>query len=154
MKAVSCFLALLSLVPQNTRAADLPSVTVEHLYYLRGIGRTLFILAKPDEMIDYCLGLKIGGPAFDSVYAQVLWLRTELVKVTKVDILPASDPYVRWLNRALEAHIGVLREQAMHVQSGLLKEGSVAFDTLDAISKAQKAVENAGENAGENAARK
>lgn len=153
MKAVSCFLALLSLVPQNTRAADLPSVTVEHLYYLRARALRLQEF-KPDEMIDYCLGLKIGGPAFDSVYAQVLWLRTELVKVTKVDILPASDPYVRWLNRALEAHIGVLREQAMHVQSGLLKEGSVAFDTLDAISKAQKAVENAGENAGENAARK
>ena len=145
MKAVSCFLALLSLVPQNTRAADLPSVTVEHLYYLRARALRLQEF-KPDEMIDYCLGLKIGGPAFDSVYAQVLWLRTELVKVTKVDILPASDPYVRWLNRALEAHIGVLREQAMHVQSGLLKEGSVAFDTLDAISKAQKAVENAAEN--------
>jgi len=146
MKAVSCFLALLSLVPQNTGAADLPSVTVEHLYYLRARAQRLQEF-KPDEMIDYCLGLKIGGPAFDSVYAQVLWLRTELVKVTKVDILPASDPYVRWLNRALEAHVGVLREQAMHVQSGLLKEGSVAFDTLDAISKAQKAVENAGENA-------
>lgn len=145
MKAVSCFLALLSLVPQNTRAADLPSVTVEHLYYLRARAQRLQEF-KPDEMVDYCLGLKIGGPAFDSVYAQVLWLRTELVKVTKVDILPASDPYVRWLNRALEAHIGVLREEAMHVQSGLLKEGSVAFDTLDAISKAQKAVENAAEN--------
>ncbi len=145
MKAVSCFLALLSLVPQYAGAVDLPSVTVEHLYYLRARAQRLQEF-KPDEMVDYCLGLKIGGPAFDSVYAQVLWLRTELVKVTKVDILPASDPYVRWLNRALEAHIGVLREEAMHVQSGLLKEGSVAFDTLDAISKAQKAVENAAEN--------
>ena len=146
MKAVSCFLALLSFGPQYAGAVDLPSVTVEHLYYLRARAQRLLEF-KPDEMVDYCLGLKIGGPAFDSVYAQVLWLRTELVKVTKVDILPASDPYVRWLNRALEAHVGVLREEAMHVQSGLLKEGSVAFDTLDAISKAQKAVENAGENA-------
>ena len=93
MKAVSCFLALLSLVPQYAGAVDLPSVTVEHLYYLRARAQRLQEF-KPDDMVDYCLGLKIGGPAFDSVYAQVLWLRTELVKVTKVDILPASDPYV------------------------------------------------------------
>jgi hypothetical protein len=136
------FALCLLLAPNDSGAADLPSVTVEHLYYLRARGQRLQEF-KPEEMIEYCLGMKLGGSAFDSVYAQVLWLRTDLVRVTKVDILPASDPYVRWLNKSLEAHSGLLREEALRVQSGLVKEGSVAFDTLDAISKAQKAVENA-----------
>jgi len=136
------FALCLWLAPNDSGASDLPSVTVEHLYYLRARALRLQEF-KAEEMIEYCLGMKLGGPAFDSVYAQVLWLRTDLVRVTKVDILPASDPYVRWLNKSLEAHSGLLREEALRVQSGLVKEGSVAFDTLDAISKAQKAEENA-----------
>jgi hypothetical protein len=96
---------------------------------------------KAEEVIDYCLALKIGGPAFDTVYAQVLWMRTELVKTMKVDMLPASDSYVRWLNKSLEAYVGLLREEAMRVQSGLIKEGTVAFDTLEAISRAQSALQ-------------
>ncbi len=117
-------------------AADLPAVSIEHLYYLRARALRLQEF-KPEEMIDYCLSQKIGGPAFDSIYAQQLWHRTELARVTKVDILPSSDPYVRWLNKSFEACTALLKEEAVHVQNGLIKEGLVALDTLDTISKAQ-----------------
>ena len=136
MRALICFLTLVLFYSDVAEAADLPAVTVEHLYYLRSRGLRLQEY-KADEVIDYCLALKIGGPAFDAVYAQVLWMRAELVKTTKVDMLPASDPYVRWLNKSLEAYMGLLREEAARVQSGLVKEGTVAFDTLETISRAQ-----------------
>jgi hypothetical protein len=65
-----------------------------------------------------------------------------LSKVTKVDILPASDPYVRWLNKTLEAYTGLLREEAVRVQNGLVKEGVLAFDTLEGIARAQNQAPN------------
>lgn len=136
MRALACFLTVAIFCLDAARASDLPAVTVEHLYYLRSRGLRLQEF-KADEVVDYCLAMKIGGPAFDTVYAQVLWMRTELVKTTKVDMIPASDPYVRWLNKSLEAYVAFLREEAMRVQSGLVKEGTVAFDTLEAISRAQ-----------------
>jgi hypothetical protein len=138
MRALTCFLTFVIFYSDLVKASDLPAVTVEHLYYLRSRGLRLQEY-KADDVIDYCLALKIGGPAFDTVYAQVLWMRTELVKTTKVDMLPASDPYVRWLNKSLEAFVVLLREEAARVQSGLIKEGTVAFDTLEAISRAQSA---------------
>ncbi len=135
MKATS-LLAALCFMPVGLSAVDLPSMTVEHLYYLRA--RSLRLQeAKPEEMIDYCVAMKIGGASFDSLYAQLLWHRNELARVTKVDILPASDPYVRWLNKSLEACTVLLKEEVVRVQAGLLKEGAVALDTLEMISKAQ-----------------
>jgi len=132
--------AVLLQLPAVLVAADLPSVSVEHLYYLRARALRLQEF-KPEEMIDYCVSQKIGGPVFDSIYAQQLWHRTELARVTKVDVLPSSDPYVRWLNKSFEACTALLKEEAARVQSGLVKEGLVALDTLDAISKAQNAVQ-------------
>lgn len=145
MKALSCFLALVVFSIDSVCASDLPSVTVEHLYYLRARGQRVQEW-KPEEMIEYCLAQKIGGPAFDAIYAQVSWLRTELMKVTKVDVLPASDPYVRWLNKTLDAYTVLLREEVSRVQNGLIKEGVVAFDTLDAISRAQNQAQNQAQN--------
>jgi hypothetical protein len=136
MKALSCFLALLLFSADQAAASDLPSVTVEHLYYLRARGLRVQEW-KADEMVEYCLSQKMGGPAFDALYAQVSWVRMELAKVTKVDVLPASDPYVRWLNKTLEACTGLLREEVVRVQSGLVREGTVAADTLEAVERAQ-----------------
>ena len=141
MKALSCFLVLLLFSADQVSASDLPSVTLEHLYFLRARGQRVQEW-RADDMVEYCLAQKIGGPAFDALYAQVSWVRLELVKVTKVDVLPASDPYVRWLNKTLEACTGLLREEAVRVQNGLVREGTVAFDALESIARAQSQAQN------------
>ena len=131
-----------ALLSATLHAVDLPSITAEHLYYLRA--RALRLQdAKAEEMLDYCVAMKIGGPVFDSLYAQLLWHRNELARVTKVDILPASDPYVRWLNKSFDACNALLKEEVLRVQAGLLKEGTVALDTLEMISKAQAQMQSA-----------
>jgi hypothetical protein len=130
------FTAFLLVYECASSAADLPTVSIEHLYYLQTRAQRLKEI-KPDEMIDYCLALKIGGPAFDSLNAQVHWLRIEHTKLLKVDMLPITDPYIRWLNKALEAYSNLLRDEAVRIREGLLKEGAVATDTLEAIGRAQ-----------------
>ena len=46
-----------------------------------------------------------------------------------------TDPYIRWLQRALEAYTGLLREEALRIRNGLVREGTLAGETLDILSK-------------------
>ena len=140
MKSIPAFLALgaLSLALSAAGAADLPTVSIEHMYYLQARAVALKEL-KPEEMVNYCLAQKLGGPAFDNLNAQVQWLRIELAKLLKVDMLTPTDPYIRWLNKAIDTYGTLLREEALRVREGLMQEGAIATEALDAISRAQNA---------------
>lgn len=120
------------------RGADLPTVSMEHLYYLHQRALDLREV-KPDEMVDYCIAQKLGGPVFDQLNGQILWLRIELTKMLKVDMIPPTDPYVRWLQKAIEAYGVLVREEAQRVHRGIQQEGRIAQATLDAIAKSQAA---------------
>jgi len=117
-------------------AADLPTVTVEHLYYLQARAERIRRL-KPDEMIDYCIAQKIGGNAFDQLYGQLFTMRVDLAKLLKVEELKVTDPRVVTLNRTSEAYTSLLREEAQRVQNGIIREGQIATDTLIVIARAQ-----------------
>ena len=117
-------------------AADLPTVTVEHLYYLQARAERVRKF-KPDEMIDYCIAQKIGGPAFESLYAQLFTMRIDLTKLLKVEEVQPTDPRVVTLNKTHDAYTTLLREEARKVQNGIIHEGQVATDTMTAIARAQ-----------------
>ena len=118
------------------QAADLPTVTVEHLYYLQARGERIRKL-KPDEMIDYCIAQKIGGASFEHLYAQVFTMRIDLVKLLKIEEVQPNDPRVTLLKKTQEAYASLLREEAGHVQAGIVREGVVATDTMNTIARAQ-----------------
>ena len=132
------FGALAAAATPPLAAADLPTVSIEHMYYLQARATALKEL-KPEEMVNYCLAQKLGGPAFDSLNAQVQWLRIELAKLLKVDLLTPTDPYIRWLNKAIDTYGVLLREEAQRIREGLLQEGAIASEALEAISRAQNA---------------
>ena len=117
-------------------AADLPTVTVEHLYYLEARAARVRKF-KPDEMIEYCLAQKIGGAAFEALYVQLFTMRLDLTKLLKVEEVQNTDPRVVTLNKTHEAYTALLREESLKVQNGLIREGQVATDTLTAIARAQ-----------------
>ncbi len=118
-------------------AADLPSIGVEHLYYLQSRADRIrkFTL---DEMIEYCITQKIGGPGFDSLYSEVFALRLELVKLTRVEDLSVADARVAVVIKKIDAYSGLLREEANRVKNGITREGQIATDSLQAIAKAQR----------------
>jgi hypothetical protein len=117
-------------------AADLPTVSVEHLYYLAARGDRIGKL-RADEMVEYCLALKLGGPGFENLYAQLFSMRLDVTKLTKVEEILPSDPRVTTLNKTVEAYGALLREEAQKVQRGIVQEGHVANETLNAIVRAQ-----------------
>lgn len=127
------------ITPTPVLGADLPTISIEHLYYLQTRGTHLQNL-KPDEWVDYCLAHKLGGPSFESLYAQVVWIRVELTKLLKVESVQITDPYIRWLQRAQDAYTGLLREEAQRIRNGLVREGSIAGETLEVITKLQQQV--------------
>lgn len=119
-------------------AADLPTVTVEHLYYLQARAERLNRF-KPDQMVEYCIAQKLGGAAFESVYAQLFAMRLELVKLIEVDRINENDPRVITLNQTVQGYRKLLYEEVEKVQSGILAEGRVASDALSSIAAAQNA---------------
>lgn len=88
-------------------------------------------------MVEYCIAQKIGGNAFESVYSQLFSIRIDLAKLLKIEEVPSTDPRVLALNKAHDAYMTLLREEAQRVQNGILREGLVATDTLTAIARAQ-----------------
>ncbi len=118
-------------------AADLPTVTVEHLYYLQARAERVKKF-KQDEMVNYCIAQKIGGAAFESLYAELFAMRLTLMKMQKLDERPVTDPQVVALTRKYEVYKEILREEAGRVQDGILHEGQVASDALSAIGRAQQ----------------
>ena len=117
-------------------AADLPSITTEHLYYLEARAERVRRF-KPDEMIEYCIAQKIGGTAFENLYSQLFTMRIDLTKLLKVEEVLTTDPRVVTLTKTREAYTALLREEAQRVQNGIIREGQVATDTLAAIARAQ-----------------
>jgi hypothetical protein len=118
-------------------AADLPTISLEHLYYLKArSGRVAKF--KPDEMIEYCLVQKLGGNAFENLYAQVFSNRIEVAKLLQVEAVDPKEARVVELNKTYEVLSKILNDEALKIQNGILSEGLVASDTLQGISIAQE----------------
>jgi len=117
-------------------AADLPTVTIEHLYYLQARAERVRTF-KPDEMVEYCLAQKIGGPAFENLYSQLSSMQIDLTKLRSIEELPLTDGRVVTLKKTHEAYSTLLYDEARKVQNGILREGQVATDALTAIARAQ-----------------
>ena len=132
---ILCFFAAL-LVSVIIEAADLPTVTVEHLYYLQARAERVRKL-KLEQMIEYCIAQKLGGSAFESLDAQLSSMQIDLTKLLKVEEVQVTDPRVVTLNKTRDAYTALLRDEAQKVQNGLLLEGQVATDALNAIARAQ-----------------
>ena len=64
-------------------------------------------------------------------------MRIDLTKLVKVEEVLPSDPRVMTLNKTLDAYAVLLREEAQKVQKGIIQEGHVANETLNAIARAQ-----------------
>jgi hypothetical protein len=136
--AFACAACLSAWVAAPVSAADLPTVSMEHLYFLQARGRALSEL-KSEPLINYLLALKLGGQTFQNANAQVEWIRVELARLVKIDMVPVTDPYIRWLTKALDVYSGLLREEAERVRDGIVREGMIATQTLETISRAQEA---------------
>ena len=117
-------------------SADLPTVSIEHLYYLKSRAERIEKF-QPEQMIDYCIAQKLGSSAFDSLYMQVFTMRTDMTKLLKVQEVPTTDPRVMDLKKTIESFAALLQEEARRVQNGIVREGEVAKDALAAIAKAQ-----------------
>ena len=134
MKKYLPLIALLLASPLN--AADLPTVTVEHLYYLQARAERVRKF-RPDDMIEYCIAQKIGGTAFENLYSQLFTMRIDLTKLLRVEEVLPTDPRVVTLNKTVDAYTRLLRDEAEKVERGIVHEGQVATDTLLAIGRAQ-----------------
>ena len=134
IKTYLLLIALLFSIELN--AADLPTLTVEHLYYLQARAEHIRKF-RPDEMIEYCIAQKISGVAFDNVYSQLFTIRIDLARLLKVEEVLSTDPRAVTLNRTHEAYTALLREEAQRVQNGIVREGQIATDTLTTIARAQ-----------------
>ena len=128
------FLALASSLP----AADLPTVTLEHLYYLQARGERVRKL-KPDEMIEYCLAQKIGGSGFEQLYTQISTYRAELTKLIVIGEVSDTDQHVQSIKKYLDAYSRLLQDEVLKVQNGIIREGQIATDALQNIARAQQA---------------
>jgi hypothetical protein len=118
-------------------AADLPTVSIEHLYYLRSRGEHIRRLG-PEELIAYCVAHKLGGRGFDELYSQLLTMRLDLNKLRAVDELPDADARVQKLRRMHSAQSEILADEARVVQKGIVREGQIASETLESIGRAQQ----------------
>ena len=118
-------------------AADLPTVSVEHLYYLRARGEYVRRLTAED-MVEYCVTLKIGGRAFDDLYVQLFLMRVELAKLQKVEGVSEDDNRVKTLKKTYAVQSELLTEEARTTQKGLMREGHIAADTLEAMGRAHQ----------------
>jgi hypothetical protein len=136
MKSASlCFLASLFMCAVS-RSADLPTVSVEHLYYLRVRGEHLRRLST-DDIIDYCIAQKLGGRAFEDLYSQLFTMRIELTKLQRVEGLSDEDSRVKTLKKTYAAYYVLLSDEALKAQKGLMREGQIASETRESIGRAQ-----------------
>jgi hypothetical protein len=134
MKARSLLPAIL--FATIAQAADLPTVSIEHLYYLQARAERIGKL-NADEMVEYCLAQKIGGSSFENLYSQLFTMRIEVTKLLKIDGVETNDPRVLLLNKTHEEYTKLLRDEAKRVQNGIETEGRVAADALHTIARAQ-----------------
>jgi len=118
-------------------SADLPTVSVDHLYYLRTRGEQVRKLSA-DDMIDYCIGQKIGGRAFDDLYVQLFQMRIELTRLQRIEGLSDDDTRVKALKKTYAAEFTLLSDEAVRVQRGIMREAVIAGETLEAMGRAQQ----------------
>jgi len=131
------YLLLIALVFATAlNAADLPTISVDHLYYLQARAERVRMF-KPQDLIDYCIVQKIGGPAFESLYSQIFTMRIELTKLVKVDGVRSDDPRLVTLHTTIEEYSKLLCQEAEAIQNGIVHEGQVASDALTAIARVQ-----------------
>lgn len=131
------FVLLCLLAAAPLRAADLPTVTIEHLYYLQARADRVRKF-KPDEMVEYCLAQKLGGAAFEAFSSQVVPLRIELARLLEIERQQDTEPRVAELKKRIDLYTALLREEAQKVRNGMINEGQIAADTLQAIARAQQ----------------
>lgn len=136
MKLLACVVMLLSAAV--LQAADLPTVSIEHMYYLQARAERVRRY-KPDDMIEYCLAQKVGGAAFDYFYSQIFTNRATLARLLEVEGAEKNDGRVLQLTKTNEMFTHLLREEAVKVQNGMTREGQIASDSLDAMARAQNA---------------
>jgi len=134
MKTPLLLIALL--FSATLHAADLPTVTIEHLYYLQARAERVRKF-KPDDMVDYCIAQKIGGNAFENLYSQLFTMQIDLTRMLKIEEVLPKDPRVVTLKKTHEEYTALLRAEAQRVQNGIIREGQVATDALQAMARAQ-----------------
>ena len=129
-------MVLFFLATVTLRGADLPTITVEHLYYLQARADRVRRF-KPDEMIDYCVAQKVGGTGFEYADSQLFTVRVEIAKLVQLGNVEDADPRLVALRKSSDLYTGLLHEEAAKVQDGMIREGQIATDALQAIAKAQ-----------------
>src|SRR6186713_3304761 len=97
------FLPLLFALAVPLSAADLPTVTVEHLYYLQARAERVRRM-KADEMIEYCVAQKIGGAAFENLYTRLFDMQLDLTKLLKIEGVLPEDHRVVLLKKTHEEY--------------------------------------------------
>ena len=137
MKHWSLLVILNLLACTQTKSADLPTTSIEHLYYLRARGEHVHRLST-DDMVEYCVTQKIGGRAFDDLYVQLASMRIELTRLQRVEAISDEDPRVKTLKKTYAAYDVLLSDEAEKIQKGLVLEGQIASQTLDSIARAQQ----------------
>ena len=130
-------LLLGSFLAASALSADLPTVTIDHLYYLRGRGEHVRKLTA-DDMIDYVVSQKLGGRAFDDLFSQLFTMRIDLTKLQRIEGLSDDDNRVKTLKRTYAAEYNLLIEEAQRIQRGMVREGVIAAETLESIGRAQQ----------------
>ncbi len=117
----------------SLHAADLPTISVEHLQYLRFRGEDLRRLS-PEDMIDYCVTQKLGGRAFEDLYSQLFIMRVDLTKLQRIDGVSDDDSRVKTLKKTYAAEYSLLLDEAQRIQRGMVREGVIADETLGYIT--------------------
>ena len=118
-------------------SADLPTVNVDHLYYLRARGEHIRKLT-PDDMVDYVVSQKLAGRAFDDLYSQLFSMRIDLTKLQRMEGLSEDDTRVKNLKRTYNAEYNLLVDEAQRIQRGIVREGVIAGETLESIARIQQ----------------
>jgi hypothetical protein len=135
MRITPSFIALAALMCASVASADLPTISVNHLYYLRVRGEHVRKLSA-DDMIDYCIAQKLGSRAFEDLYSRLFQMRIDLTKLQRVEGVSDDDSRVKTLKKTYAAEYGLLSEDAERVQRGIVREGIIAAETLELIARA------------------
>lgn len=137
MKRLLVFAILSFAACALAESADLPTTSIEHLYYLRARGEHIRRLTA-DDMIEYCVTQKIGGRAFDDLYSQLASMRNDLAKLQRIEGMSDEDSRVKTLKKTYAVYSGLLADEAQKIQRGLAREGQIAAETLESIGRAQQ----------------
>lgn len=132
-----CLIGLTTAMWATAWSADLPTVTIDHLYYLRTRGEHVRKMSAED-VIDYCIVQRIGGRAFEDLYSTLFQIRIDLTKLQKIDGLSDEDSRVKTLKKTYSAEFTLLSDEAVRIQKGIIREGVIAAETLEAMARAQQ----------------